>query len=87
MATLAPTLDLSTTTNEAAILNRAGAEVQFSKNGYCPTDPDIQLQKKGRFGGWKTVNKFCPRCEQRFQVWLRAQPVNGQEPQQNNGST
>jgi hypothetical protein len=61
-----PTLTLG---NQAAIANREGARAQFSKNGFCPEHPDIQLRKKTTFG-WKTVRPYCDRCEQIFQRWL-----------------
>ena len=55
------------------MLNRSGAEVEVNKEGFCPWDPDIQLRIKGRLGGWTIVKEFCPRCEERFQLWLSHQ--------------
>jgi hypothetical protein len=72
-----------------APINRSGAQVHCSENGFCPVHPSIQLRKKQWCGcrGWKTVEEFCPGCEWLFQ-WLledgEISPVHGQEPQQNN---
>lgn len=65
----------SPTNIEASIVNRHGAQAQYSKNGACPLDPDIQLRKKTLFS-WKTVREYCPRCEQRFQLWLSSQKLS-----------
>jgi hypothetical protein len=62
MANIAPNF-VAPTHKEAPILNEHGVQAEYHKNGFCPSHPDIQLRKKKRFGGWKTVKESCPRCD------------------------
>ena len=49
--------------HDAPILNEHGVQAEYVRNGLCPYHPDIQLRKKTRFGGWKTVKESCPKCD------------------------
>ena len=48
--------------HDAPILNEHGVKAEYARNGLCPYHPDIQLRKKKRFGGWKTLRDGCPEC-------------------------
>jgi hypothetical protein len=67
-AELAPTW----VTNEAKIENVHGAQVAFNTSGSCVYHPDILLRKKKLTGGWKILEKECPRCKIEWEDRRRA---------------
>ena len=51
------------THHHVQIVNEHGVQAEYARNGFCPHHADIQLRKKKRFGGWKTVRDSCPKCD------------------------
>ena len=63
-ALIAPTFSPAHYLREAPIVSEHGVQAELMRKGFCRYHSDIQLRKKKRFGGWKTVKASCPECDQ-----------------------
>ena len=45
-------------------------DISINDKGFCICHPDIQLRKKGTFGGWTILKETCPKCDKIFELEL-----------------
>ena len=50
-------------------------DISINDKGFCICHPDIQLRKKGTFGGWTILKETCPKCDKIFELELEREKL------------